>query len=92
MSYERKPMTGTIFREASENPRAPIFTGHLALEDGREIRIALWVATDLNGEPRLDKKNKKKYFSAKLSWPERQEHSDPADTTQSENPEDDLGF
>ena len=90
--FERKPMRGTIFFNQSENPKAPKLTGTLKLENGSDIRIALWIVTDREtGEARYDKHGKK-FFSAKLSWPEKQEHSSPADTQQSESPEDDFGF
>ena len=72
MSYEQKPMTGSIFVNNSRNPKAPKLTGTATLEDGKKIRLALWVVTDESGTPRLDRDGKK-YFSVKLSWPQEEQ-------------------
>lgn len=60
MAYENKPNTGMLFKNKSDNDRAPVVKGFIILPDGKKLEIAGWANTDKNDEP---------YWSLKLSEP-----------------------
>ncbi len=50
MAYEQRPGSGTLFRNETDNPKAPAYKGELCLEDGRVIRLAGWVKEGAKGK------------------------------------------
>lgn len=60
MAYEKKPGTGAIFRNKSDNPKASTHKGYVVTFDGEEVKFACWVQEKKDGE---------KYFSVKQEKP-----------------------
>ena len=67
MAYEHKPGQGNLFKNASENPKAPALKGQVNV-NGKTLDIAGWVATDDQGQPKRDK-NGNTWINLKVSEP-----------------------
>jgi hypothetical protein len=50
MAYEARPGSGTLFRNETENPKAPAYKGELCLATGEVIRLAGWVKEGAKGK------------------------------------------
>jgi hypothetical protein len=59
MAYETKPGDVSIFKNNTENPKAPQYTGTCIAEDGTTYRISLWVKEGAKG----------KFFSGRMETP-----------------------
>ena len=78
--YERKPNTGSLFKNESATGKQPEYTGKVLITPdmaGKEIYIAAWVNESKNG----------KYFSLKFSAPMKKN-----ETPQSHVIDDDIPF
>jgi hypothetical protein len=62
MPYEAKPGDVTIFKNNTDNPKAPQYTGSCIAPDGTTYRISLWVKEGQKG----------KFFSGKIEEPRQQ--------------------
>jgi hypothetical protein len=62
MAYETKPGDVSIFKNNTENPKAPQYTGTCIAPDGTNYRISLWVKEGQKG----------KFFSGKMEIPQKQ--------------------
>jgi hypothetical protein len=62
MPYEAKPGDVTIFKNTTDNPKAPQYTGTCITPDGTTYRISLWVKEGQKG----------KFFSGKIEEPRQQ--------------------
>jgi uncharacterized protein (DUF736 family) len=82
MAYEPKPGDVSIFRNVSNNERAPTMKGyavaHRDIRAGEKLDLAVWKQTPKNGGD--------SFFSGKLSDPYQQSDSPPP---QSDNGRDD---
>lgn len=63
MPYEQKPGDVSIFKNNTENPKAPQYTGTCITPDGTTYRISLWIKEGQKG----------KFFSGKLELPREKE-------------------
>jgi hypothetical protein len=63
MAYETKPGDVSIFKNTTDNPKAPQYTGTCIAPDGTPYRISLWVKEGAKG----------KFFSGKLEEPRQQQ-------------------
>jgi hypothetical protein len=59
MAYESKAGDVSIFKNNTENPKAPQYTGTCIAPDGTTYRISLWVKEGAKG----------KFFSGKMETP-----------------------
>jgi hypothetical protein len=59
MAYETKPGDVSIFKNNTENPKAPQYTGTCIAPDGTTYRISLWVKEGAKG----------KFFSGRMETP-----------------------
>jgi hypothetical protein len=59
MAYETKPGDVSIFKNTTENPKAPQYTGTCIAPDGTTYRISLWVKEGAKG----------KFFSGRMETP-----------------------
>lgn len=48
--FQNRPGSGALFRNETDNPKAPAYKGELCLEDGRMIRLAGWVKEGRKGK------------------------------------------
>jgi hypothetical protein len=65
MQREDKPMTGMLFVNISENPRAPKLRGFMFDEELTKYQLSVWPVTDEDDNPRRDKHGKR-YWSIKV--------------------------
>ena len=49
MAYEQKPGQGSLFKNESDNEKAPIYKGKLMTPNGELLNIALWLRTSQSG-------------------------------------------
>jgi hypothetical protein len=59
MAYESKAGDVSIFKNNTENPKAPQYTGTCIAPDGTTYRISLWVKEGAKG----------KFFSGRMETP-----------------------
>jgi hypothetical protein len=62
MAYEAKAGDVSIFKNETDNPKAPQYTGTCIAPDGTTYRISLWVKDGQKG----------KFFSGKMEEPRQQ--------------------
>ena len=74
MAYETKPGDVSIFKNNTENPKAPQYTGTCIAPDGTTYRISLWVKEGQKG----------KFFSGRMETP-MQKQSGPQNTYQQDD-------
>lgn len=71
--------TGVLFKNRSENDKAPGYTGKITI-DGHEYDLAAWVKTGKSGE---------KFFSLKVQEPRAKKDPAPKAKTPASDPFDD---
>lgn len=70
MPFEPRPLTGTLWQNKSDNPRAPVLRGSIYDEQCNEVRVSAWWVTDREtGAKRLDRDGNP-FLSLKLELPE----------------------
>jgi hypothetical protein len=74
MAYESKAGDVSIFKNNTENPKAPQYTGTCIAPDGTTYRISLWVKEGAKG----------KFFSGRMEEP-MQKQSGPRNTYQQDD-------
>jgi hypothetical protein len=67
MAYESKPGDVSIFKNNTDNPKAPQYTGTCIAEDGTTYRISLWVKEGQKG----------KFFAGRMEKPNAQKAVEP---------------
>lgn len=66
MAYEKRPLTGALFRNTKkEKDTHPDHTGNIVMEDGSEYFLDAWIKETKSDPPR-------KFFSLSLKRKERQ--------------------
>ena len=76
MAYEHKPGQGNLFKNVSDNNKAPALKGQINV-NGQLLDIAGWLATDDSGQPKRDK-NENTWINLKVSEPYQKQQSAPA--------------
>jgi hypothetical protein len=77
MAYEMKEGQGSLFKNQSDNPKAPTLKGNVMI-NGQKMDIAGWVATDMQtGQPRKDR-NGNTWINITISEPYQPDDVKPA--------------
>lgn len=50
MAYEPRPGSGTLFKNETDNPKAPQYRGDLCLSTGEIIKLAGWIKEGAKGK------------------------------------------
>lgn len=48
--FQHRPGSGTLFKNESDNPKAPAYRGELCLDDGTVLKLAGWVKDGRKGK------------------------------------------